>query len=292
MKKASMTFDQGVSIVRLFEDGARWAMRVKKVEDELDKETAQRVIESGDKLRAGFPELILGIARGPYFDEQVESNYGYPQGWRLKGVSEQLAALQEIETFRSLDGSNVVQIADRFTELPEEADGLSVFPKPSKVANSYNEAVVLMTDLMKESRKDWYNYREGELGPEYLRLTQKTQQAITRLEQDTPGDYLVVPVQTGLWHRGRSVRRARAMMFQSEWGLGPYELGIILRVHPERLQKYEHLAIDCAGCEYSPGADAQFSHCLYFYWSGGVLEFDSRWSDCAYRHFGSASSFG
>jgi hypothetical protein len=260
---------------------------------ELDKQGVQRVIEQGDELQNRLIPIFKNLGELPYADEEVESNDGYPKEWSFKSVLEQVKVLQSFEEFKNLDATHVIKIAEKYElpEVPEEADGLVVIPKLSKVASSYNEATELMTDLMAKHRKDWYNYRKGYLGPEYLRLTEKTQQALTKLERETPGDYLVIPVQTGLRHRGRSVRRARVMFGESEFGLGPYEVGIILLVHPERLQQYEHLSVDCAGCEYSPDAGGEFSHYLYFFWSGGELKFDDDRVDIAHRHYGSASGF-
>lgn len=254
----------------------------------LQGDAVQRIIEKGGEFQSGLIPLFQRLGELPYADEEVESSYGYR--WQLKSLAEQLAVLQGFERFKMLDASRVTELAEAFSGLPEGADGLVVIPKPSKVVDSYNEAVVLMTELMASQRKDWYNYREGRLGPKYLRLTEKTQQALSRLEQKT-GDYLVIPVQTGLRHRGRSVRRARVMMSDNEFGLGPYEVGIILLTHPERLQKYEHLAIDCAGCEYCPDADGEFSVSLCFRWCVGRLEFYYHWVGTVTRHFGSASGF-
>jgi len=275
---------KGLQTVRLFEDAYNKAR--------LDDERAQRINERGGEFQDGIAKLIAELSVSNQFaDEEVGSNYGYPKGWSLKSTSEQLVLLQQIEKFKNLDATHLEEVAKGFSELPEGADGLAVIPKISKVGHSYNEVAELMCRLMAEHRKDWYNYREGCLSTEYLRLTEKTQQALSRLEKETPGDFLIIPTQTGLRHRGRSVRRARAMMSSNEWGLSPYEVGIILLTHPERLQKYEDLAIDCAGCEYCPDADGDFSDCLYFVWSDGWLRFFYGWADDAGQAFGSASAF-
>jgi len=257
----------------------------------LDENGVQRVIEKGGNFQKRIIPVLQELGKLPYADEEVKSTYGYPKDWQLKSVSEQLAALQQVEYFKLLNATYVDKIAKNFSELPEGAEGLAIIPKPSKVASSYNGAVVLMTELMAKQRKDWYNYRRGCLGSDHLRLTDKTEQALAKLEKETPGDFLVIPVQTGLRHCGRSVRQARGMFSSNEWGLGPYEVGIILLVHPERLQKYKHLGIDCTGCEYSSAADGQFDDCLYFNWGGGRLGFSDGWGSGSGQDCGSASGF-
>lgn len=251
----------------------------------------QRVIEKGGELKNKLIPIFQKLSELPYASEEMKSIYGYPEGWKLKDILEQLIILQKIKEFKALNARHVIRVAEHPLDVPEGADGLVVIPKPSKIANSYNEAVILMTELMEENRKDWFNYRRGQLGPEYLRLTEKTKQAIIRLEKETPGDYLVIPIQTGLCYSGRSIRRTRVMFIDGEFGLGPYEVGIILLTHPERLQKSEHLGINCAGCEYSPVADSKFSDGLYLDWHNGELRFDNYWVGYVFRNFGSASAF-
>lgn len=257
----------------------------------LKGDAVQEIIERGGELKNKLIPVFQELGERSYADEEVESTYGYPEGWKLKSVSEQLVILEKIEEFKVLDGNHVIEIAKGFLELPEGAEGLVVIPKPSKVGKSYNESVELVTKLMAKHRKDWYNFSEGRLGPEHLRLNEKPQQALSQLERETPGDYLVLAVQTGLRHRGRSDRRARVMFSDNEFGLGPYKLGIILLLHPERLQKSEHLAIDCAGCECFSATGRKFPGSFYFDWSAGSLNFGLRLVDSVHPRFGSASGF-
>ncbi len=256
----------------------------------LGGDRIQRVIGRGGKLKDRLIPIFQKLSELPYANEEVESSIGYPKGWKLRDISEQLTILQKIEEFKVLNARHVIRMAKHLSDVPEGADGLVIIPKPCRVANSYNEAVVLMTELMAKNRKDWHNYRGGKLGPEYLRLTEKTKQVIIRLEKETPGDYLVIPVQTGLRHRGRSMRRANVMFIDREFGLGSYEIGIILLTHPERLREPEHLGIDCAGCDYSPCANGDFFRVLDFRQSIDGLRFGC-WANSALQHFGSASGF-
>jgi hypothetical protein len=105
-------------------------------------------------------------------------------------------------------------------------------------------------------------------------------------------DILVVVAQFGLRHRGRSVRRAREVMPKgTEFGLGAFEVGCMILTHPERLADYDDLWIDCAGNEYAPGGDGDFSSAPYFFFYDGKVGFGAGWGGGASESYGSASAF-
>jgi hypothetical protein len=78
-------------------------------------------------------------------------------------------------------------------------------------------------------------------------------------------------------------------MNANEFGLGAFAIGIMILTHPERLQHYDDLWIDCAGDEFAPDADGVFSRSPYFEFDGGRVEFGSGWVDDAHDYCGSAS---
>ena len=223
----------------------------------------------------------------PYADEEVESTYDYPKGFSIKSVTEQLAIWQK--EFPNLDASHVLDLAKG--DLPEGSEGWGVIPKPSKFGNYY-QALEEMLELLGKSRI-FQNCREGELDEKHLRLKKETADILAKLEAKTPGDYLVIPFQFGLKHRGRSIRRPIGCFAAKELGFGPFELAALLLTHQDRITGTNHFYIDCAGCEYSLSADGVFVACLYFYWvsSDGHLVLD----DCALnngnKQWGYASGF-
>jgi hypothetical protein len=139
-------------------------------------------------------------------------------------------------------------------------------------------------NLIKQTRNGaFYNYRDGELGPNQLRQSQKSTTMFQKLGDEQNGhDILVVPAQFGIRHRGRSVRRAREVMNANECGLGAFAIGIMLLTHPERLKHYDDLWIDCAGDEFAPDADGGFSGSPCFRFGGDGVEFDAFVVDLAY----------
>jgi hypothetical protein len=168
--------------------------------------------------------------------------------------------------------------------LPEGMDGLAVFPKSTKVT------MKKILAAMKKLREDFVDYSEGRVDERYLRMTEKTAKMLREIEDATPGDVIVLAVQTGLRHRGKSVRKVRTNLDGKEFGLTAEMVGVILLTHPERLQKYEDLAIDCAGSEYrSAGRQCVL---LQPYWNldVGELRFSYRGIDGPDSGFGSGSA--
>jgi hypothetical protein len=227
-----------------------------------------------------------------YADEEVESNYGYISGYtKPKSLLEQMKRLREL--FPGL-GSADEKLAEQ--PVPTGAEGWFAIPRWEKIAPTYNEAVVGVLAMLSKTRDGkFYNWREGKLGPQYLRESDRTHVCFQKLcEEHTPPagvDILLIPAQLGLRHRGRSVRRAREAMNGSEFGLGAFAVAICLLTHPERLEHYDDLWIDCAGDEYSPDADGRFESAPCFVFDDGLVEFGATWFGGADDCSGSASGF-
>ncbi len=282
---ASITSGQRKQYFRFAEDAAERALG----EVSLDKDGLQKLIENGDEFQA---DIVASIRKhsvsNQFADEEVESRYGYLSGYKPKGITEQINRLREL--FPGI-GSADEQIASQ--PLPQNAKGWFAIPMWEKIAPTYGEAVQKVLDLIKQTRNGkFYNYREGQLGPQYLRQSVKMAKAFQTLaDQQKDHDILVVPVQFGLYHRGRSVRRAREVMNASEFGLGAFAIGVMLLTHPKRLQHYDDLWIDCAGDEFSPDAVGQFDGAPFFRFGGGGVGFGAGWFDGARDKDGSASAF-
>jgi hypothetical protein len=261
----------------------------------LDKDGAQRVIEHGDELVGNIGEVAMATLKDlsvtdKYKDEEVKSNYGYLSGYKKpKSITEQTNILRQL--FPGI-GFADEKLAER--EVPKNADtGWFAIPKWQILAPTYGEAVQLVLNKLKETRNGaFYNYREGELGPDQLRQSAKTASVFQKLAEEQNGfDILVVAAQFGLRHRGRSVRRVREILLSNEFGLGAFAIGIMLLTHPERLAHYDDLWIDCAGDEFAPGADGKFWYAPIFGFHGDGLRFPSGGVSDAHERYGSVSGF-
>ncbi|OGY42994.1 MAG: hypothetical protein A2Y67_03330 [Candidatus Buchananbacteria bacterium RBG_13_39_9] len=248
--------------------------------------------KTGDQLRA-FLEGRNPFERAelekvlPYADEQTESSYCYPEGFRIRTPQEQVEIL--LKLFPNLDASHVAELASG--ELPEWAEGWAVILKPEKVGNTYHTALEAVLGLIANDRK-FQNWREGTLTEKHLRLKEKTAQTHAKLNEQ-PGDFWVFPFQFGKKWAGHSVRNAQVRFADKEFGLGPYEVAILLLTHPDRITGQGQLYIDCAGCEYSPAADGDFFACLDFCWNNscGQLGLDDDGTDDVSGQWGAASGF-
>jgi len=181
--------------------------------------------------------------------------------------------------------------------LPEGMDGFGVWPKFSAVAREsqapedwpiFNRAMHRFIQVMNGARSDFMNRLKDRIGPDHLRLHPKTQAAYQRLEQSQPGDLLVAPVQTGLLYRGKSPRRALALMRENEFGIDPFALGCLTLTHPDRLTQ-DSLWADCPGAKCRPDAGRGFTGVPYWIFYDGRLRLDWLWHDCRLAHFGSVS---
>lgn len=285
MTTQSITSGQTKQYKRFVEDAADKAL----AEVGLDKDGLQKLIENGDEFQA---RIIAGIRElsvsNQFADEEVKSSYGYLSGYKPRGITEQTNILRQL--FSGI-GFADEKLAEQ--PLPANTEGWFAIPKWQSVAKTYNEAVEKVLELIKKQRKGkFYNWREGKLGAKYLRQHERTTKKLETLAEQQKGyDILVVAAQFGLRHRGRSVRRAREVFTANEFGLGAFEIGCMLLTHPERLQNYDDLWIDCAGNEYAPGAGGDFSLVPFFVFIDGGVLFGTFWFGGANVYSGSASGF-
>jgi hypothetical protein len=256
----------------------------------LDDASAQRLNEHGGELKGNILKLIRELSDNKQFaDEEVRSSYTYPKKYTgPKPIEDQIEALAKIF---GLDPSHALEHAKHLPQLLEGAEGWFAIPRWEKVAPTYNEAVERMFKVIASQRK-FTNYREGQLGPDRFRQSERAIEMWKEIGETQQGDILIIAGQLGLRHRGRSVRRARVVFQANEFGFGAFAIGCILLTHPERLEKYEDLFIDCAGDEYDyPGYDVRFGYAPCFVFSDGKVEFGARWVSVAYDVYGAASGF-
>jgi hypothetical protein len=265
-----------------------WEVQRRLLEGTLEPSFVARNLQA---IIEGKEVLPAPLERpSPFFaNEEVKSNYGYPQGYAVKPVCEQLVELAK--HFNGLNTSSVLACSKELPALPQGAEGWFAIPRWEKVAETYNQAVEKVLDLIGKTRT-FYNYHKGNLGPKYLRLSERTAVALQMIgEKREASDFLLIPAQFGLTHRGRSVRRVRVVYAPNEFGLGSFIAGCMILSHPERLVQWEQLHIDCPGDEYSPGADVRFDFAPIFQFSIGLVMFNSRWVHNAHEDYGSASGF-
>lgn len=291
------TDEQWKQIKRVIEDGSAKAADIVRKRVSLNKTDAQVIIMNGDILQNVAIDAIIAkiedlTVSDQYADEEVDSSYTYPPEYTYKPLSEQIAILLKHFPQLNVEQTNefIVKVLPTL-ELPAGAEGWFAIPNPERLAPSYGEALEKVLKIIDSSRK-FQNYRKGELGPDRLRQHARTVQFLNKIGETQTGDILVIPCQFGLKYRGKSIRRARELFNKfTEFGLGAFMVGCMLITHPDRAVRTEELDMDCAGDEYTPDADGDFSRSLCFYFGGSQLKFDCYWIDNAHGYFSSVSGF-
>ncbi|MBI3290356.1 hypothetical protein HYZ78_03080 [Candidatus Microgenomates bacterium] len=265
---------------------------------------AVQTIGRGEATQSSIKEALTHL--NPYANEKVEPKFFYPEGYKPATVEEQVGRLRS--RYDWLDDSHVAELAASWSEY-EQADGLYIIPKPSSLAvhvgveNPWDNFGLLteagpisaLAAAWTESGGTFRNYRTNQMGSEYYRLSKAAQSVLQGLEAQQSGDLLVFPAQTGKLYAGYSVRNSRACIQQAEgpaqWPLPSYVVGFMLYATPQRLTRYEDLAIDAPGDEYSFGVDGHFHVALCFIVNDDGLYFAHRFLGYAHGEFGSASGF-
>ena len=266
----------------------------------LSEDEAQRVNDT-----PGLADLVDSFIASSrlsnrFANEEVASRYGYLSGYKpgVMDLDRQISEIQQLS--EGIGGPNpdyLEKVKSGVIELPESAEKWGAVPNwkkhPEIFGTNYNEAFQKMLDLFEKSLKGKFcNNREGQLGQGYLRQTERSVNFWQELanEQGNP-DILIVPIQFGKLHAGRSVRRAHDVFQINEFGLGALATVALLMTHSERLQHCDDLWIDCAGDEYSPKADGDFYEALYLYFLDGKVLLGANDVDRNSAYYGSVSGF-
>ena len=260
----------------------------------LTEDDAQYLNENPE-FPEGLTDLIKRCSVSKQFaDEEVSSSYGYLSGYKKpRDIAWQSNRLRELFPGIGFHDEKAAQMP-----VPEGAEGLFVIPAWRSFAelhgvSTYAEAVKIVLTKLKETRNgNFCNYRENEMNSSHLRETVWKAKAMQQIVEQQKGyDLLVIPAQFGIAHRGKSVRRARVVIGGKGFGLGAFEMGIMLLAHPERLANYDDLWIDCAGDDFKPSDGSEFSRAPVFSFRGGRLGFDAYGVGRAVGYYGSASAF-
>lgn len=228
-----------------------------------------------------------------FVDEEVYSDIGYPEAYKIQGLMDQADILRNF--FPNIPELGMEQRKLLQTTLPVGAEGWFVLPMWEKTAHTYGEAVQKVLAMIASKRRFQISCGD-KFTAKHLRRFPKTAKMMQRIsERQNPpfgGSVIIASCQFGLRHRGRSVRRAREVFLENEFGLGAFEVACMLLTHPEREMYWEHLQIECAGDECFRDDKSQFSDVPIFNSFLSELHFEMDWFGWrGGRNCGSATGF-
>jgi hypothetical protein len=259
----------------LKESEAAFFVSNEKSEDEIRKLILSLSKERSDK------KVTLRILRGN----------SYPQTYRVKPVREQVDCLR----------AHFPQLSTVFsgeTQSLTPAEGTFAIPRWSLIARTYPQAVLKVLEAIAISRNNAFeNIRASEMGSENIKQTGLKSSAIAEIarSQNFP-DIILLSAQFGARYNGISVRESRKSFTKGEFGLGIFEIAVMLLTHPERLNKKDDLGVSCPGDDFSNNGDRKdkfaWNHAPYFLLHGsGKLRLGATGVHYPRKGFGSATAF-
>ena len=256
----------------------------------LDDARAQRLNNSHEFWVSLEGLIQQHSAVNQFVNEVVASSYRYPSGYAPKPLEAQIAILRTY--WPKLEpGKALIELERK--PLVNGAEAPFAFVRFQALAASYNDAFEkeMIPALVKSRNGKFTNYWDGQLGPEYLRQSVCTAEALELLFAQQKSDILVAPAQVSARYRGKSVRRAREIFDEGEFGMSSLMAGSVLVVHPGREAQWEQLHMDCAGDEFASDADGAFDLAPFFDCHDGGLKFLAAGVDVPGDRYGSASAF-
>jgi hypothetical protein len=283
------TEQQNQALLSFLGDAVQDAYRT--VIEQLDRQSAQAVLEAAKKLKPEVSELLVATIQrhtisDKFKDEEVSSNRVYPPLYKVRPIEAQVTALRGL--FPVLESCQ-----EKLARKPllEGAEAWFAVPRWEVLAPTYSEAVEMLLEVLAKKRKV-SNRILGKVGEKFLRQTERSKLAEKIMtEQQGGNDILVVPAQAGMLHRGCSARRTRSSLAGNEFGLGMFSIGCILLTHPERLSSADTLMIDCGGDEYSVRGDYSFDRVPLFDYDIGGVEVSIFYEDRARNLWGTPTGF-
>lgn len=217
--------------------------------------------------------------------EKVKSKCEYPKSYT--GPKEISLQVLDIAKMFGLDRAQALKYSKQLPELPVGAEGWFAIPKLSAVAKAnfpevtdvdeqYRRALALVFEKIGNSRP-YKNYLEEEIPFSNIKQTSRTVEYFKKLEEQQPGDIIIIAAQQGKLHRGESPRFSVESFAQNEFGLNTFALACMALTHPERHSKANKLYVNCIGDEYIAFLKDEYFACpvILFYDNEVELDFNS-----------------
>lgn len=231
--------------------------------------------------------LINQTRRESHSHEVVECSLGYPTTFRSKSPQTQAEILRELFPEELGDEKLNLEIIER-NKLKEGFDW-AVFPNYDRLSQKYHVAISMVLEKIAKQRSFANNLV---LAEDTVKLSLRTAQFWAAIRRKQRGGLVLVPVQTGLKFRGMSPALSEDRLMSNEFGLGLLWASVYLLTHPERLEDYPDLGIDCIGSRTENlygKTDHPWSMVPMFYMDRGILTLEAYPDTEPHKRFGSAS---
>lgn len=228
---------------------------------------------------------------GQRHKEGVNPSPEYFSGYVPRNIESQIARLREF--FPQLEKVDISIALNQV--LPPGAEGWFAIPRWKKIARTYNEALEEMLKILDLNRgKKFFNWREGYIGPTYLRERERAQAGFQKLADQQAGkDIIIVPAQFGLRHTQYSPCKTFNLLNEdAEFGLNSFAISCMILTHPERLKHVNDLWIHCIGDECRDDESSKaFSKTPSFRFTNDMLKFGAGFCENIDPNSGSPTGF-
>lgn len=181
--------------------------------------------------------------------------------------------------------------------VPVNAEDFFVIPRYEIISRNYCRAVLFVLSLLEQVvRFEMNNILKTDLERRVITIKQSIRTRKGRRElirQQQGHDLLIYPAGFGKRYKCCSVAKVRGIMDRNEFGLGVYEVAIMLLLHPERLTHTCDLWIDCCGDESRLfKKEIYYSHCpSVLIDEDDLLEVSVNDIEMTFSQFGVATAF-
>jgi hypothetical protein len=254
----------------------------------LNEDGALNLIRKSGDLKTGIRFLINKLSLSNFAGEEAECSACYGEFYSPRNFDEQVEILKN--AFPELCSASYGIASGK---VPDKAECWFAVPRWQIVAETYPEAVRKIFSLLNQRGCRLFNYYESHLNRGEISRAEETAKAIDELFASQKNDILAVPCQLGMLHCGQSVRRALENREKNgEFGLGAFEMGCIILVHPQLLSIEKDLCLFCPGDECIPEGEADITLGVPFFCVfAGEMIFKVHWRDAAHGAMGQATGF-
>ncbi len=261
---------------------------VQDVIADLDEESAERLKDNPEFVLSLRRFMIDGIKEysttNKFVNEEIDSGYMYPREY--KGPKPIIEQIMRISNRFNLDPKKALEyiknLPDFKSFVPKDAlpwVGWFAFPRSVNLE--------LIVYQISEIAKPIYSKID------HFRVHHRTAwflDQVAKMQGDS--DILVIAAQLGMYHRGRSSRRALEVFANNEFGLNSVIGCSIAITHPERFTRQEQLHMILPGDQFDyPTSPDRFSYVPILYLYKGDLHLDTSKCSAFYSIYGSASGF-